>query len=530
MTNSITERTMARVNATWENELRDAELWLERETREKLFDLLNATENLCTADFILRRQIQTQLPEVLRQAAGDIEFADLTACGNVPWPIELVENLSVLLAEKKFDGVTDFAADRRQWKNFLRGTSLCNRATAIKIIFALDMNEPTAAKFLIACGKSLFSMRNPFDYLCHFCRKAKLTFDTAAELLRQFEIRRTASADEKFFAPTEFATIRLENETLKIADDVTLSATDKQTRILTYMLENQNEFVAKVERKDRSGRVRRADYPSGFSRLNEQKLRVFLKYLTQFYPTFLQFKELNEFDFVVLSKAVPTNADGSPKNIEQFMQAVRELNDIYFWEEDELAEIGLPTGNERDERGHRLLRDKQRYDAIPFNAAILLPLKNLSKTLRANLRADEHPDNAEEIDRSTILFLAYFFICGCLAPERDLGKLANELDDAIDREEREHINDLLFALKAVVMNVESAATADNPVQLYVDSLNELLDVFNCSKFYAPFVIDKCILICLLTLPKTQADEIQSHLFNLLIDESYRLSKKILEGT
>ena len=529
--NSLTEQTMAQVNRTWENELRDNILSLESASREKIFDFLNAKENLCTADFILRRQIQMQLPELIRHAADGLHFADLTKSGNVPWSIEFVDRLSALLVNHQFRNVATLNLDRRQWKNILRGNSLCNRATAVKLIFALDMDESAAAKFLVANGKPTFSTRNPFDYLCNFCRKARLTYDTAADLLAKFETQRTADADEKFFVPTEFATIRLENETLKIADDVTLTPSDKQSKILEYMLDNQSEFVAKVERKDRNGQVRRADYPSGFSLANEQKLKVLLKYLTKFYPQFLQWKELNEFDSILLSKAVKINADGSPKNPEQLIQAMRESQEIFLWETEELSEIGLPTGNERDESGKRLLKDKQRYDAIPFNAAILLPLKNLSKTLRANLRADEHPDNAEEVDRSTILFLAYFFICGCRVPNKNLDELAQTLDDDINRENREYINDLLFALKAVVTNAESAAESDNPVQLYVDSLNELLETFGCAKFYAPFVIDKCILLCLLTLKKSADDhDYPLYLLNSLIEESYRLSKKILEAT
>ena len=529
--NSLTEQTMAQVNSTWENELSDAQLWLKTETREKIFDFLNDKKNLCTADFILRRQIQTQLPELVRRAANGREFADLTESGNVPWATELVEELSILLTNEHFPAVTQLNLDRRQWKNLLLGNALCNRVTAIKLIFALDMDEPAAAKFLVANGKLLFSMRNPFDYLCNFCRKAHLTYDTATDLLAQFENRRTSSADEKSFAPTEFATDRLENETEKISDDVTLSPTDKQSKILEYMLENQSEFVTKVERKDRQGQVRRAEYPSGFSLTNEQKLKILLKYLTKFYPHFLKLKELNDFDTIILSKAVKINTDGSPKNLGQLMQAIREEQEIYFWEEDDLQEIGLPTGNERDESGKRQLKDKQRYDAIPFNGAIILPLKNLSKTLRANLRADECPDNAEEVARSTILFLAYFYICGCLVPKRDLGELSQSLEDDIVHEEREYINDLIFALKAIVNNVESADESKNPVQLYIDSLNELLEVFGCSKFYAPFVIDKCILLCLLTLQKPKTDDdYPQYLLNLLIEESYRLSKKILEAT
>ena len=56
---SITEKTMARVLNTWEEELTDGNARLEQETPEKIFKFLNARENTCTADFVLRRQIQS---------------------------------------------------------------------------------------------------------------------------------------------------------------------------------------------------------------------------------------------------------------------------------------------------------------------------------------------------------------------------------------------------------------------------------------------------------------------------------------
>lgn len=527
--NSITERTMASLRKTWENELNDSECWLEQKTRERIFEFLNAKENLCTADFVLRRQIQICFPELLRRASAD--YADLTANGNVPWSTNSVEKLSRVLAKEKFDGLADVGLDNRQWKKILLGEAFCNRASAIKLIFALKMDEATAAKFLIANRKGLFSMRNPFDYLCVFCLKGNFTYDTAVDLLKKFEAERKESLNNKNRETAEFVTIRLENETQKILDDDTLCAESKQFRIVECMLENQLEFVAKVERKDRQGNVRRVEYPSGFSRSNNRNLKIFLKYLTTLYPNFLQWKALNEFDSLLLSKSVEQNADGSPKNLEHLMQAMRESQEIYLWEDEELEEIGLPTGNETDATsGKRLLKKKLRYDAIPFNGAVLLPLKNLSKTLRANLRGDEHIDNAQEVDRSTILFLAYFFISGCLMPERDLDALATMLETEIAHEEDEYSLDLLYSLNAVVNNAESAAYEENPVELYINSLNEVLTAFNCSKFYAPFVIDRCVLLCLLSLSTPSgAEDFPQYLFNLLIDESYRLSKKILAG-
>ena len=534
--NSITGQTMASVNDKWAQELTNSTSWLQEETQERIFDFLNERENMCTAEFILRRQIQTQFPEILKQAVDSAglnqnDLADLSKSGNVPWDKKLIDKLSTVIAATKFDKISNIRFDNRQWKKVLSGEAFCNRESAIRLIFALNMDEVTATKFLIANGKNTFSMRNPFDYICEFCLKGNFTYDTAVDLLTQFETSRKNSLDETKSERMEFGTMLLKNETENILNDDKLSPTDKQSRILKYMLEHSVEFVAKVERKDRNGQVRRAEYSSGFSIQNEQNLKIFLSYLTELYPNFLQWKELNEFDAILLRRQVETNQDGSPKNTEHLLQAIRETQEIYFYETEDLEELGLPTGNERDENGKRQLKDKQLYDAIPFNAEILLPLKNLSVTLRSNLRGENCPDNAKDVDRSTILFLAYFFICACQSPTVNLNDLASKIEKAIDGEEDSRKNSLLYALQAVVNNVELLAYEDNPVEFYIESLNELLRCFNCSEFYAPFVIDKFILMCLLTLHQPADNEdYQKYLINMMIEQSYRLSKKILEGT
>lgn len=389
------------------------------------------------------------------------------------------------------------------------------------------MDEATAAKFLIANRKDVFSTRNPFDYLCQFCLKGGFTYNTAVDLLEEFEASRERSLNERTGKSIEFSTVRLENETLKILEDDTLCAEEKRSRILAYMLENQEEFVAKSERKTREGNVRCVKYPSGFSVSNGRKLKVFLKYLTELYPTFCKVKTLNEFDTVLLSKVVEQDVDGSPKNIEQLMQSMRESHEIYFLEADEREELGLPTGNEKYVDGRALRKEKQGYNSIPFNGAIILPLENLSKELRANLRGENFINNAREIDRSTILFLAYFFISRLVVAQNDLAVLAAKVDEAIETERDENISDLLYALKDVVNNLESIKPT-NLVKVYVESLNALLEVFNRSKFYAPFVEDKCVLLCLLRLEKVDEEELPQYLLTSLIDESYELSKEFLE--
>ena len=551
--NSITQQTMASVEKDWAKKLSENELWLQTKTKEEIFKFLNARENLCTAEFILRRQIQTRFPIFVQRAAmaaglTQANYADLSTSGNIAWPFELVDKLGAILAVEEFPSVSELNLDQRQWKKILLGEAFCNRTNAIKLIFALHMKGATVEEFLIANSKNTFSMRNPFDYICDFCLNGDFTYDTASEMIKAFEAKRKDFFGDNSQEPMEFGTIHLKNETQRILNDDKLTPAKKQEQIVNYMLNHQKEFVAKVERKNR-----RAEYPSGFSKQNNLKLKIFLRYLTKLYPQFLIDKKEHDFNTedekseekkakgapkkpaptlfqVVDSQSVEKNSDGTPKKPDQLWRAIKDELEIDFLKAEQLEEMGLPTGEETDEKGHRLLKEKQRYDAIPFNNAIILPLRNLSVTLRSNLRVEEKPNNAQDVDRSTILFLTYFFICGCQSLKDGLGELSKDLDEAISEEKNPENNKLYYALKAVVNNVENMAYEENPIQLYIDSLNELLDCFNCSKFYAPFVVDKFILFCLLTLrrPKNEEDFPQ-HLMNLIIEESYRLSKEILEG-
>ena len=55
-----------------------------------------------------------------------------------------------------------------------------------KIIFAFKMDEVTAAKFLLANGHELLSLRNPLDYACRVCLKYyNFTYSNAETLFNK---------------------------------------------------------------------------------------------------------------------------------------------------------------------------------------------------------------------------------------------------------------------------------------------------------------------------------------------------------
>ena len=253
--NSLTVQMMNSVHEIWKNELKISRQWLENETYEKVFEFLNNRENLCTPGFILRRHLQIYFPEIIEKAAkssGVSEYADLTKSGNVKWDSKLVKSLAQILQETNFDLIKNPNIEARQWENFLNDFTSCNRETAVKIIFALDLDETTAAKFLIADGKNLLNTRNPSDYLYNFCRKCNFSYDTSLELLKKFEDERNI-LEEKNLPPQNFvenATTLMENETQRISSNDKLKDKEKQRQILETMLKYYAEFVKKITRKN----------------------------------------------------------------------------------------------------------------------------------------------------------------------------------------------------------------------------------------------------------------------------------------
>lgn len=560
MGHSITSQTMKSVKAIWQKELSNSHKWLETEKYETILEFLNNRENICTPGFILRRHIQVYFPEILSEALTESkisEYAELTKSVNVKWDKKLVKALARILSKTEFKLIKNLNIDNHQWENFLNDATSCNRATAIKIIFALNLDDTTATKFLIADGKNLFSVRNPEDYLYNFCHQCHFTYETALELLEKFESDRQLFDAKTNSAPTnqiENATTLMENETQRISSNVKLSDEEKQRQILKVMHQYRAEFVKKISRKNGD-----AEYSSGFSKQHSLKLKVFLKYLTDMYPNFLQYEVFSHTEkngetvdeSYLREKEIPRNKDGSPASPINLTDAMIDSQEIYICKLEELAELGLlnkskaelvelgllrgktPTDKKnQDEKNGRKIRvnTKREYNEFPFNNEIILPLKNLSQTLRSNLRTD-NPDNAQDVERSTILFLAYFFICGCcLRNDKDLKNLHTKLKNDIKADKDAIKNNVRYALQNVVKNILELNQKKNKISLFVKSLNQLLKSFGCNEFYAPFVIDRCILLCLLTVERTEnVDDYPEYLMAKIVEQSYTFSKEKIES-
>lgn len=469
---------------------------------ENALDFLNNTDKLCTPSFILRREIKRLVDE--KAINLDIDVEKFPTETNEKLPDDIVEIFSRELASI----FKDYGIHSNQWASYLKDESFCNRQTAIKIIFAFGMDEETAQKFLLVNGHNLFSVRNPFDYICIFCKKCGFNFNEAQNMLKLFE--EGASIPLPYVAEktglAENMTIELKNETENISRDAKIKdADEKKTRLIKYMLQNQSEFVAKVERK-RKGQVRRVEYPSGFSIRKIKMLKLFTKYLAILYPTFMKSSVRNG-EWYLMKKSASSTYNQLKTAIHQFfgLDAI-DLNFAQYKEQDinvkKVAAIAYKNS---------------------FNGSVILPLKNMPQILRAIMRSPEKPDNSHDLDRSTIILLTYFFIDGCryaiqkqkMPSELAIENLEKTISNTTDAAEKA----LLIALKDIVYKINDllappASTDDDafynpkPLDTYIDAINVMLNCFDFCPFYVPFMMDRFVLFCLLKSTVNYEDERQ----------------------
>lgn len=492
--------------ATWAETLKNSNHWLKNSTQEELLKFLNHREYLCTPGFILRRRIQVMYPQHIAAIQNNLKGvpapADLVKCGNVPWDKKII----VALSERMANLNLNLGLSAAQWENFLTDKVLCNRQKAIKLIFALKMDEQTYAKFLISSGHDLLSMRNPFDYICKFCLKCKpiLSYSDAEEILAKFEQKlsdkKTVHAVRKIHKIG--MTQGLINEITSLIKDDTICMDDKKEKLIEYMFKHAEEFVDKTNK----------GYSSGFSLQNIKRLKILMRYLAKLYPKEIILGEKEE----ELKVSLTTDNQGVPQNIEELVQSLYYQQDIEF---KDYSELGLPK------RGKQL---NDFYGKIPFNHEVLIHLKQLAATLRGIMRAEKESSNIQDITRSTVMLLSYFFITGFLYVDEmtvtDLStNLKNEIGVTTDLEEKK----LLIGLQYILNDLNKVIDSTDPSKIYISCLNWLLKSFGFSDFYPPFLLDRFILICLLADPLTAPitdiyEKSLTFLMKLVISENYRI--------
>ena len=485
---SITEQTQQELN-TWAEQLGEANKFLATSQSEEIFEFLNRRENLCTPGFLLRRQLLKKFPATVLEAAEGVEnIADLNVSENIMWSPKLVASLSALLGNMPFKnfGQSSLYVEKKQWQNFLSDETRCQRKVAVKLIFALEMDDATATKFLLSSGNELFSIRNPFDYACKACLICGLTYEDAEKIFEEFSARRKELEPSAEDSTNNFTQL-MKNETELINGNDKMSIEETRAQLTALMLKYANEF-----------RESRQDV--GYSKQDMRRLQIFLRYLQEI---------LDELE-------IKKRADGTPKVLSQLVSAMFDVEELNLPEYTKLPEYGGPNLPERGEL-------KRFYDGIPFNKNVLIPLKSLSKTLRSIMRAIDCPKNAKVVNRDTVLLLTYFFIKGWQLAEPDvIERFNSKLEAEMATVEPESPEEgLLFALEDLAFAVDSIGDSNEPpIKVYITALNRMLSTFEFTDFYAPFVLDRFILMCLLSQ--------ENHPMNLIIYESYRLSKNLID--
>ena len=520
---------------SWAERLRSSDGWTKRQLQRELLDFLNRRESLCTPGYILRRQLQMRFPELLSEAGRRCGLepggcADLSSSGNLAWPERLTHSLAQLLAEREFEGYGGrMGIDSRQWQGYLEDRASCSRETAVKLIFALGLDGDEAGKFLLAGGREPLGLRNPFDFICSYClgHRPPLSYLKARELMVRFEAGRSGELDGRagdlpFHAGMTASMEERLRSLLEAAPGP--GGAEGEDGLIAYMLRHEGEFTARYEKKNQAGKPpeqRRLDYAPGFSLRNIRMLKVLLRYMAVLYPAAVGLDGGGQ----AVNIPVETDAEGVPLVYSRLTQAMFDMQDIEFADR---LELKLPA------RG----REKLAYDRRPFNESILLPLKNLSSSLRAMTRSAEAPANCRSVSRSTVLLLAYFFISGYqYVPPRDLPLPSAGIEDRLEEDLRlaQDMGDLdsarmLYVLQDVTDRLSD--TESDTAGTCISCPTRLPGDRDPPGLYPPFVLDRFIFLCLQADPMNiplSPDGALPYLMQLLITESSRLDAQQEEG-
>ena len=530
---------------------------------DEALELLKNTKKLCTPGFILRREIKRLVAEKILDVEIEKKFFDtLPIEENIVWDDKIIE----LLAKSLTKQFRAYGISENQWKDYIKDKSLCNRNNAIKIIFAFNMEDDDAYKFMVACGHNLFSSRNPFDYICMFCRECGFSYSEALQLLNDFEnntpycfldqaltkllaqkdlnqeetvkniitalkmddntaqnfaaafkgsLTNADNAEENIFA--EGMTQILKNETASISEKNKINPTEAKQRLISYMSQNRVAFSPKIVTKTK---ITESQYSSGFSLRKIKMLKALLKYLALLYPEVEMFNK-DDLNFQPLKK----KDNGEPKVYRHLVEAMLQTHCI--------DPLNLNFREILGEDKAKTARDAANIAySEPFNSGVLLPLKLLPENLRAIMRPlKNQPNNSKDLDRNTLLLLTYFFIAAYrealfaeklkakpkLSEEEKL-KLENlilkeipaelkidNIENSIeDQNTVKTEKSLLIVLKGIVyrlieMENKNFSQKEN-LDAYIDSLNDMLQCFDFSQCYLPFILDRFILLCLLANP------------------------------
>ena len=262
---------------------------------------LNDARNLCTAGFLMRRQIQVSFPELLGGVSEETgeSYEDLTVNNNVPWPEKFLKNLSSRL-EKYMLKEQNEVVKAIEWFQWLSDKKYPRkRELAVKLSFLLNMDDYTTTKFLLACGHEPFSVRNPLDCICLFCKMLRPQGDwtKVKSILKKYEQNRPQDAEDGGITQTvgNIGMTRMISNQIPELAGISVPESereDMEDKLIEYMYSVDPEFTRRkiLVKKDKKTKKVVSDnlsvYYSGYSLQRRKDLMELTRYLVKLYPTY----------------------------------------------------------------------------------------------------------------------------------------------------------------------------------------------------------------------------------------------------
>ena len=532
--NSLTKQAEMAMD-TWAKELANMSEELMNDPLAVVKEL-NDPRNICTAGFLMRRQIQICFAGILNCASEETKesYTDLTRNNNVPWSEKLLKHLALRLERYTLKEQNEVvkAAEWFQWlsdKKYPR-----KRELAVKIAFLLNMDDYTTTKFLLSCGHEPLSVRNPLDCICLFCKLLRPQGDwkKVQYLLKKYESNRPQAINDetvnRTFVGNVGMTRIISNKMPELAAvyDLELKAEEVEDKFIAYMYSIDFEFTRRkiLIHKDKETKRVLSDNPSvyfsGYSLQRRKDLLELTRYLVKLYQTY-DYWAYHEGDRRKSAEEKLSNFGDNQIPVEILEDGYPDMGDLakafmcaHGWQFAEPGELGLPS--------HGSLKSK--HDNIPFNREVYLVCKayERSNRLGAIKRFVEKPDNAAIVERKDILLMAYLFISGYSRKENET--LRNELYEMAEASAESSFSENLRNILGQMEDVVDAWDEYEKIAGYISCINGFLMMFSFEPLYPPFPLDRFVLYALVAeeigTPALSLDGRAENLSDMWLESGY----------
>ena len=161
------------------------------------------------------------------------------------------------------------------------------------------MDDYTTTKFLLACGHEPFSVRNPLDCICLFCKMLRPRGDwtKVKSILKKYEQNRPRYDEEdagKIQSVGNMGMTRMISNQIPELAGISVPESereDMEDKLIEYMYSVDSEFTRRknLVKKDKKTKKVISDnlsvYYSGYSLQRRKDLMELTRYLVKLYPT-----------------------------------------------------------------------------------------------------------------------------------------------------------------------------------------------------------------------------------------------------